>query len=362
MKPAAPLYFAVGDHCVAPNTQFASLPSVLEVRRIGTDGVTEDLGVHVLFFERALQQQGLVEVSAVENDVRIYRFDAADDGGNVGRAGRILVVVDDLHAVRRGVIRRALSDFDGERVVGGRDRDRFRRRLHRPRHLKDALEILEARCEHGKRVFVALVENARGGSVALNHRHLQALDDRSRRGGVRRAVRPKDKIHFVLGDESFDQARRGLGIGLVVGVLDVDLIGLAADLHSAVRVDVVFPKLVPFFGQYALACIRARGGKRRAEDDRIVGRSGRARNGGREGERSRNRECKETAHANKFHLNPPNFAYIIVRIREVRADSFTFGAFTLHPAQRAGARRKRAQPLLQLLRCGRQSRQRTRCR
>ena len=195
---------------------------------------------------------------------------ALTDAGVVG----VAVGVDDAQAVVVRGLHRALLHLERERVVGGGDRDRLGRRLALHGVLDDADEILARGRLHADRVAVALVEDALGGAAAVHHRHRVALGDGGGGERRRRAVRPEHEVDVLVGDHRLDEARRRLGLRLVVGVADLDVVRLRAGADAAVRVDVAHPEIVALFGELAFVRQRAAQRDRRAEHDRALGRGG----------------------------------------------------------------------------------------
>src|SRR5262249_30348807 len=113
-----------------------------------------------------------------------------------------------------------------------------------------------------------------------------------------RAVRTEHELNVILVDEALDELGAARGCGLVVVVLDDELIGLVADLDAAHLVDARNGEIVAVLRVLAVGRILAGERDRRAEDDGrrrsgLRGCVGKRESGTRGGNDSRRGECRE---------------------------------------------------------------------
>ena len=209
--------------------------------------------------------------------VRVLPLGLGQQRAQVGAVVRILLVVGDLQALVLGVLLGGVGHLDREGVVGGEDRDGGGLGVLRQRHVDHAGEIVLGRAEHAEGVLVALVEDALGRAVALDHRDAVLLGDRADLEGGAGAVGAEQEVDLVLLDQLLREGRALLRVALVVVVLRLDLVVLAPDHDPAVGVVDLLPELVAVAGQAALLHQAAGERDRRAEEDAAVERAAEAR-------------------------------------------------------------------------------------
>ena len=86
---------------------------------------------------------------------------------------------------------------------------------------------------HAEQVFEALVVDLGRGGLRRDHRHAVFLGDGAHRLGGARAERREQRIDLVLGDHQLGRLHGARRVRLIVGVADLDLVGVCAGLDAA---------------------------------------------------------------------------------------------------------------------------------
>ena len=224
----------------------------------------------------AHQQGGALGVAGHQQQVGAQRLHLEQGGGHVVQVARQLVVNHHPHAMAGGVVEHAVADVLGERVVLGGYRDLQRGRVPTVRlrpfggQVDRLLQVLLGGGQHREQVAIALVEQRPRGAVALHHRHVVALGDRSDRLRQAGAVGTEHEAHPVLPDQPLGQLRAARRRRLVVVVQNLQAIAAIADAHAAALVDHLDREVVAPAGVVARRGVLAGKRHRRAEHDGVA--------------------------------------------------------------------------------------------
>ena len=138
-----------------------------------------------------------------------------------------------LHAFGLDRLLELLRDRQREQIVAGENGDAFDVLVLLVHELGDRHRHRGIPGERCKDVFVALVEDLGRRCRRREHRHGVFLGNGARRLGGAGAERREQEIDLILGDHPLGGLYRTRRVRGIIGVDDLDLVGLAAGLDPA---------------------------------------------------------------------------------------------------------------------------------
>ncbi|MEJ2478783.1 MAG: hypothetical protein P8Y78_01150 [Acidihalobacter sp.] len=218
------------------------LAQVGELRDVRGDQQRDHAQIDLLVVELAGQGAAVGVVTAADQHGGAGGDDLVDDRSEVGGVGSVGLVEHDVQAHALGGRSGALGDGGGEAVVGVDQRDLGVRVLGLDR-VQRALEVLVGRGVELEQVLVAELVGLTLGGAGGDHDLAELLGDHGRSGGQAGGIGAEQEVGVVLQDQAAVELLHAAGGGLVVVVLEGDLVVVVADLDAACGVDLIAPQL-----------------------------------------------------------------------------------------------------------------------
>ena len=178
-----------------------------------------------------------------------------------------------LHALGLDRLLELLRDREREQIVAGEHGDALDVLVLGGDELGDRHRDGFVAGQRREDVFEVLVEDFLRGCRRRQHRNLILLRDGARRLGRARAERREQELHLVLGDHPLGGLHRARRVRRVIGVDDLDLVGLAAGL-DALGVRGLGPEIVAALLLQPFRRKRAGQRQRRADLDDVLREAG----------------------------------------------------------------------------------------